>query len=61
MGSFLNFGSLLGVLFIRVPYYIGDLKGDPTLENYPLEVSKTSFHPQKTGAYDPNLRAFRIQ
>ena len=24
-----------GVLFIRVPYYIGDLKGDPNLENYP--------------------------
>ena len=23
------------VLFIRVPYYIGDLKRDPNLENYP--------------------------
>ena len=23
------------VLLIRVPYYIGDLKGDPNLENYP--------------------------
>ena len=22
------------VLFIRVPYYIGDLKTDPNLENY---------------------------
>ena len=29
MGSCLNWGSLLGVLFIRVPYYIGDLKRDP--------------------------------
>ena len=28
-------GSLLGVLFIGVSYYIGDLKGDPNLENYP--------------------------
>ena len=24
-----------GILFIRVPYYVGDLKGDPSLENYP--------------------------
>ena len=23
------------VLFRRVPYYLGDLKGDPSLENYP--------------------------
>ena len=23
------------VLFIRVPYYIGDIKGDPNFENYP--------------------------
>ena len=36
MGSSLNSGPLLGVLFyMRVPYYIGDLKRDPTLENYP--------------------------
>ena len=25
----------LGVLFIRVPCYIGDLTRDPNLENYP--------------------------
>ena len=25
----------LGSLFIRVPYYIGDPKRDPDLENYP--------------------------
>ena len=25
----------MGVLFIRVPYYIGDLKGDADLEKYP--------------------------
>ena len=24
--------------FIRVPYYIGDLKRDPDLENYPDQV-----------------------
>ena len=26
---------LFGVLFMRVPYYIGDPKRDPNLENYP--------------------------
>ena len=26
-------GSLLGVLFIRVPYFIGDPERDPILEN----------------------------
>ena len=25
-----------GVLFIRVPYYVGDLKRDPGLENYTI-------------------------
>ena len=37
MVSSLNFklGSLSGFFFVRVPYYIGDLKGDPNLENYP--------------------------
>ena len=25
----------MGVFFIRVPYYTGDLKRDPNLENYP--------------------------
>ena len=25
----------MGVLFLRVPYYSGDLKRDPSLENYP--------------------------
>ena len=27
------------LLFIRVPYYIGDLKRDPNLENYPCLVA----------------------
>ena len=35
MGSSLKLGSLLGSLFLRVPYYIGDLKRDPSLENHP--------------------------
>ena len=34
MGSSLNHGLLLG-LFVRLPCYIGDLKRDPTLDNYP--------------------------
>ena len=28
-------GSLSGSLFIRVPYYVGDLNRDPSLDNYP--------------------------
>ena len=28
----------LVVLFIQVPYYIGDLKRDPILENYPYDI-----------------------
>ena len=32
-GQFSKLGSCLGVLFIRVPYYSGDLKRDPNLEN----------------------------
>ena len=40
MGHGSHIGSSLtkvpfGVPFIRVPYYIGDVKGDPDLENYP--------------------------
>ena len=31
-------GSSLKVLFIRVPYYFGDLHRDPNLENYPYWV-----------------------
>ena len=31
---FSKLGPLWGVLFIRVPYYVWDLKRDPTLENY---------------------------
>ena len=38
-GSFLNQGPLIRILFIRVPYYTGDLKRDPSLENYPHVVS----------------------
>ena len=33
--------SKLG-LFIRVPYYVGDPKRDPNLENYPYARSKAS-------------------
>ena len=28
-------GLLFGVLFIKAPYYIGYLKKEPNLENYP--------------------------
>ena len=35
MGSSLKLGSQFRVLFIRVPYYIGDMKRDPNSENYP--------------------------
>ena len=34
-GQFSKLGSLLGSLFTRVPYYVGDPKRDPHLENYP--------------------------
>ena len=34
MGSSLNLGPFR-VLFIRVPYYFGNPKRDPNLENYP--------------------------
>ena len=37
MGTSLKLGSLFGVPFIWVPYYIGDPKGDPNLENYPYD------------------------
>ena len=36
-GQFSRVGSLLGFLFIRVPYYIGDLTRGPNLENYPYK------------------------
>ena len=36
-GWFSKIGSLWGSFFIRVPYYIGDPKGDPHLENYPYD------------------------
>ena len=31
------------VLFIRVPYYIGDQKRDPNLENYPYNYTQTLY------------------
>ena len=34
-GQFSKFGSPFRVLFVKVPYYIGVPKRDPTLENYP--------------------------
>ena len=33
-GQFSKMGSLSGSFLRRVPYYFGDLKGDPNLENY---------------------------
>ena len=36
----LYFGAPFRVLFIRVPYYIGDLKRDPNLENCPRGESQ---------------------
>ena len=38
-GYFFKLGSLWGVLFVRVPYYMGDQKPDPNLENYPYEYT----------------------
>ena len=37
--SYSKSGFLLGVPFIRVPHYIGDLKRDPSVENYPYQYS----------------------
>ena len=33
--QFSKLGFPFGVLFIRVPYYFGDLERDPNLESYP--------------------------
>ena len=38
MGSSLKQGSFWGSFIIRVPYYIADPKGDPSLENYPYST-----------------------
>ena len=38
-GQFSKLGSLLGPFLIRVPYYTGDLKRDPNLENYPYDAT----------------------
>ena len=35
MDSLENEGHSQGVLYIRVPYYIGDLQRDPKLDTYP--------------------------
>ena len=35
-GSSSNWDPLFRVPFIRVPYYTGDRKRDPNLENYPV-------------------------
>ena len=39
MGSFL-IRVPFRVLFIRAPYYIGDVNRDPNLENYPKALSR---------------------
>ena len=39
MSSSLNIGSLLGSLFIKVRYYVGDPRGVPNLENCRYECS----------------------
>ena len=36
-GQFSKLGSLLRILFRRVPYDIGNRKRDPDLENYPYD------------------------
>ena len=35
-GQFSKLGSPFMVLFVRVPYYIRDVRGNPNLENKPL-------------------------
>ena len=34
-----------GVLFIRVPYYTGDLQRDPSFENYPHDLTLSPISP----------------
>ena len=38
---------LLGVLLIRMPYYVGNSRRDPTLENHPHQSSEA--HPSAPG------------
>ena len=38
MGSSLTQRPFWGSFFIRVPFYIGDRKRNPNLENYPFRV-----------------------
>ena len=46
MGGFPSSGPFWGSFFyIRVPYYVGDLKGDAKLENYThIPVRKSNWH-----------------
>ena len=39
----------MGILFIRVPYYIGDLNRDPDLENYPVVSILPGGSPAQSG------------
>ena len=55
MGQCSKLGPLLGVLFIRVPYYIGDLQQDPDLENYRYNHRAGGFY----GVYGLGLKAWR--
>ena len=64
VGSSLNWVSLLGSFFIRVPYYIVDLKRDPNLENYLCVhriVAMTVAIARRANAFDPNTNPKPLQ
>ena len=43
----------MGVRFIRMPYYIGDLKRDPNLENY-------AYHHSLIVTIDPTIATMTL-
>ena len=49
-GSSLNQGPFSGPFFTKVPYKIGGLKRDPTLENYPYETRNPNL--SSAGVYE---------
>ena len=51
-------GSLL--LFIRVPYHIGDPKKDPNLENYPVAFTVSRCHSRFRGILCSTFRCLSV-
>ena len=49
MGSSLNWGPFLGLLILRVPYYVEDPKRDPNLENYQILRTLSSWRAASGG------------